>query len=155
MEVAVVRGDLLEQNTEAIVNAWNRNVIPWWLLIPTGVSGAIKKHGGFQPFIELGRMGPIPLGQCVKTSAGKLSYKCIFHVASINLLWCASRYSIYNSVINSTEMAVKSGIKSIAFPILGAGAGGISVEQAESIMLDAFREMNYDVQVVLVRFEKK
>ena len=27
--VRVVEGDLLEQETEAIVNTWNRNIIPW------------------------------------------------------------------------------------------------------------------------------
>jgi hypothetical protein len=26
-------GDLLDQPVEAIVNAWNRNFIPWWLLL--------------------------------------------------------------------------------------------------------------------------
>ncbi len=39
--VRIVEGDLLEQRVDAIVNAWNRNVIPWWLLLPQGVSGAI------------------------------------------------------------------------------------------------------------------
>jgi hypothetical protein len=33
-----------------------------WLLLPQGVSGAIKKRAGLGPFRELGRMGPIPLG---------------------------------------------------------------------------------------------
>lgn len=59
MNVTIVDGDLLDQNVEVIVNAWNRNIIPWWLLIPQGVSGAIKKRGGLQPFRELGRMGAI------------------------------------------------------------------------------------------------
>lgn len=40
-------GDLLDQDVEVIVNAWNRNIIPWWLLIPQGVSGAIKKRAGY------------------------------------------------------------------------------------------------------------
>jgi hypothetical protein len=35
----VIEGDLLEQDVEVIVNAWNRNIIPWWLLLPQGVSG--------------------------------------------------------------------------------------------------------------------
>lgn len=34
----IVDGDLLDQDVEVIVNAWNRNVIPWWLLLPQGVS---------------------------------------------------------------------------------------------------------------------
>ena len=46
MNLDIVDGDLLDQDVEVIVNAWNRNVIPWWLLIPQGVSGAIKKRGG-------------------------------------------------------------------------------------------------------------
>lgn len=44
--VEVVEGDLLDQNVDVIVNAWNRNIIPWWLLLPQGVSGAIKRRGG-------------------------------------------------------------------------------------------------------------
>jgi len=27
-----------------IVNAWNRNSIPWWLLLPQGVSAAIMRE---------------------------------------------------------------------------------------------------------------
>ena len=50
VEVRIVEGDLLNQETEAIVNAWNRNIIPWWLLLPQGVSGAIKRRAGLEPF---------------------------------------------------------------------------------------------------------
>ena len=82
-EVRVVQGDLLEQDVEVIVNAWNRNFIPWWLLLPQGVSGAIKRKGGTQPFKEVGRHGMLPLGAAVLTSAGKLSFKGIIHVAGI------------------------------------------------------------------------
>ena len=46
MDYEVVDGDLLEQSADVIVNAWNRNVIPWWLLLPQGVSGAIKRRAG-------------------------------------------------------------------------------------------------------------
>jgi O-acetyl-ADP-ribose deacetylase (regulator of RNase III) len=62
MEIEIVNGDLLDQDVDVIVNAWNRNIIPWWLLLPQGVSGAIKKRGGYAPFRELGKHGPIPLG---------------------------------------------------------------------------------------------
>ena len=66
---SVIEGNLLDQDVDVIVNAWNRNIIPWWLLLPQGVSGAIKKRGGYQPFVELGKRGPIPLGGAVLTSA--------------------------------------------------------------------------------------
>ena len=34
MKPIVVEGDLLEQRVDVIVNPWNRNIIPWWLLLP-------------------------------------------------------------------------------------------------------------------------
>lgn len=43
MNITTMFGDLLEQNVDVIVNTWNRNLFPWWLLLPQGVSGAIKK----------------------------------------------------------------------------------------------------------------
>ena len=90
----VIDGDLLEQKADVIVNAWNRNVIPWWLLLPQGVSGAIKRRAGLAPFRELARRGPMPLGSAVLTAAGNLPYAGIIHVAGINLLWRASERSI-------------------------------------------------------------
>jgi O-acetyl-ADP-ribose deacetylase len=49
------------------------------------VSGAIKRRGGYAPFRELGKKGPIPLGGAVATGPGKLPYKAIIHVAGINM----------------------------------------------------------------------
>ena len=57
MELQIVEGDLLDQDVDVIVNAWNRNIIPWWLLLPQGVSGAIKKRAGYGPFKNCERWG--------------------------------------------------------------------------------------------------
>src|SRR5256885_13525477 len=101
MEIRITDGDLLDQDVEVIVNAWNRNIIPWWLLLPQGVSGAIKRRAGYKPFFELGRAGPIALGSAVLTSAGRLPFKAIIHVAGINMLWRASAQSIQGSVTSA------------------------------------------------------
>ena len=61
MNLRIVDGDLLDQQVDVIVNAWNRNIIPWWLLLPQGVSGAIKRRAGLAPVRELGKLGAIPL----------------------------------------------------------------------------------------------
>lgn len=124
MNVPLVNGDLLDQNVDVIVNAWNRNIIPWWLLIPQGVSGAIKKRAGLQPFRELGRLGTIPLGGAVETTAGKLPFKSIIHVAGINLLWRSSERSIRDSICNAIAIASAWRYRSIAIPLIGAGSGG-------------------------------
>src|SRR5579862_3643179 len=136
MRVRVVDGDLLEQETDAIVNAWNRNVIPWWLLLPQGVSGAIKRRAGLEPFRELARHGPIPLGGAVHTSAGRLPYRAILHVAGINLLWRASARSISDSVRNAVRLAEELGLRSLALPLIGAGSGGFDAASAERVILN-------------------
>src|SRR6478672_13398421 len=112
MDFEVVEGDLLDQNVDVIVNAWNRNIIPWWLLLPQGVSGAIKKRGGIRPFQEVAKHGPIPLGGAVLTSAGRLPFKAIVHVAGINLLLRASERSIRDSVRNALDLAREKGFQS-------------------------------------------
>ena len=89
MHVEIVDGDLLDQDVEVIVNAWNRNIIPWWLLLPQGVSGAIKRRAGLAPFRELGKLGPIPLGGAVLTTAGRLPHKAI--IQAIDTKFCQKR----------------------------------------------------------------
>ena len=151
--VEVVEGDLLDQDVEAIVNAWNRNIIPWWLLLPQGVSGAIKRRAGKVPFKEVGRHGSIPLGGAVLTSAGKLPFKGIIHVAGINMFWRASERSIRNSVKNAVGLAHQKGFKSIAFPLIGAGSGGFDQDQSKSLMLDELGKLDFAMVVKVVVFK--
>jgi O-acetyl-ADP-ribose deacetylase (regulator of RNase III) len=152
--VTVVEGDLLDQDVEVIVNAWNRNIIPWWLLLPQGVSGAIKRRGGTAPFKEVSRHGSIPLGGAVLTSAGKLPFKGIIHVAGINMLWRASERSIRDSVKNAVALAHQKGFKSIAFPLIGAGSGSFNQEQAKALMLEELRKLDVPMTVKVVVFKR-
>lgn len=152
-KVQVVEGDLLDQEVEVIVNAWNRNIIPWWLLVPHGVSGAIKRRGGIQPFKELARYGPMPLGSARLTSAGRLPFKGIIHVAGIDMFWRASERSIRDSVKNAVALAEEKGFASIAFPVIGAGAGGFDEERAKALMLDVFTHMKPPMVVKVVVFK--
>ena len=154
MQVQIVDGDLLDQPVEAIVNAWNRNIIPWWLLIPQGVSGAIKKRGGLAPFREVARHGPIPLGQAVATGAGRLPFKLIIHVAGINLLWRASERSIRDSVSNALQVARARGVRSLALPLIGAGSGGFDEDRVLSIMAAALEPERDDLEVRIVRYRR-
>ncbi len=152
MEIRVVNGDLLEQKVEVIVNAWNRNIIPWWLLIPQGVSGAIKRRGGYAPFRELGRKGPIPLGGAVLTGAGTLPFKGIIHAAGIDMLWRASERSIRESVSNSMKIVSQERFASVAFPIIGAGSGGFNASSALAVMRDAFKSIHSNADASIVQF---
>ena len=154
MMPSIVEGDLLDQDVDVIVNAWNRNLIPWWLLLPQGVSRAIKRQAGTEPFKELARYGSIPLGHAVLTSAGRLPYKAIIHVAGINLLWRASEYSIRKSVASAIELAEARNFDSIAFPAIRSGSGGIDAEKSLEIMANEVDIIRPRIQVTLVRYRK-
>ncbi len=150
MDLKIVEGDLLEQEVEVIVNPWNRNVIPWWLLLPQGVSGAIKKRGGTGPFKELAKKGVIPLGGAVETSAGFLHYKSIIHVAAINFFWISTEKSIIESVHSAMEIVKSKGYVSVAFPLIGAGTGGSNQEIVLRLMRDTLSYIQYDGYVRIV-----
>jgi Predicted phosphatase homologous to the C-terminal domain of histone macroH2A1 len=151
-EVRVVEDDLLGQDVEVIVNAWNRNLFPHWLLWPQGVSGAIRRRAGPAPFREVARHGLMSLGAAVLTSAGRLPFQGIIHVAGIGLLWTASEKSIRLSTRNALALAAGR-FQSIALPLIGAGTGGGKEDQVEQLMLEEIEASNFPGQVILVRFK--
>ncbi|HWA29254.1 MAG TPA: macro domain-containing protein [Lacunisphaera sp.] len=154
MQLTTSEGDLFDQKVEVIVNAWNRNLIPWWLLLPQGVAGAIKRRAGEEPFRELAPHGPIPLGGAVETGPGRLPFRAIIHVAGIDLLWRSSEQATRECVRNALHLARRKGYRSIAFPLIGAGVGGFSPERALEILQDAARQTDYDGEVRFVRFDR-
>lgn len=149
-EPEIVRGDLLDQRVEAIVNAWNRNFIPWWLLLPQGVSGAIKRRGGYQPFRELGRLGVLRPGDAVITSAGRLPYRAIIHVAALSAWWRSSEAIIAAGVRNALQVAAGQGFSSVALPLLGSGTGGVAVERSLAVTEAEVRGAAFGGRVVIV-----
>ena len=149
MRLQIIDGDLLEQPVEVIVNPWNRNVIPWWLLLPQGVSGAIKRRGGYEPFRELAKHGPIRLGDAMLTSAGQLPYRGIIHVAGINLLWRATEASIRCSVRSAMRIAEQEKFASVAFPVIGAGSGGFRRERALELTQAELSEIDSPITVII------
>jgi len=155
LKLEILEGDLLDQDVEVIVNAWNRNIIPWWLLIPQGVSGAIKKRAGHEPFRELGKMGAIPLGGAVVTGAGRLPHQAIIHVAGISMLWRSSERSIRDSVRSAMRIAVERGYRSIAFPLIGAGTGGSRQDRVLEMMKDELSRLEFDGEVRIVKYASK
>lgn len=154
MKPKIVTGDLFDQPVECIVNSWNRNIIPTWLLVPHGVSGAMKMRAGKATFKELRSKGPLKLGGAVATAPGNLQqFRCIIHVASIDLFAKSSENAIQDSVRNAMKLADEMSIKTIAFPMLGSGSGRFPPERAESLMIETFAELDYPIEVTLVRYD--
>jgi len=153
MKAELITGNILDQNVEVIVNSWNRNIIPWWLLLPQGVSSAIKRSGGVEPFKEISKYGSIPLGEARLTNPGALSFKAIIHVAGINMFWIATKYSVKQSVISAMQIVNEKNFESVAFPLIGSGSGNRGKEWSLNLMTGALESINSNAQVVFVSYD--
>jgi O-acetyl-ADP-ribose deacetylase (regulator of RNase III) len=90
----------------------------------------------------------------VATSAGRLPFKAIIHVAGIGLLWRASQKSIQDSTRNALEKATELGMSSVAMPLIGAGTGGVRPADVEAWMSQAVTESAFLGEVVIVRYRR-
>jgi O-acetyl-ADP-ribose deacetylase (regulator of RNase III) len=90
----------------------------------------------------------------VLTSAGRLPYKGIIHVAGIDMFWRSSEASIRESVRNAMSIACREGYGSVAFPLIGAGSGGAAAETVKRIMLGELSGIRYEGSVYVVRFRR-
>ena len=151
--IEIINGDLLDLDVEVIVNPWNRNLIPFYYLVCQGVSKAIKKRVGIEPFKEVQKHGIVPLGTALITNSGNSKFKNIIHVAGINLLYQSSEYAIRKSVRNAMKVALEHNIKSIGFPIIGSGTGGLDKEKALEYMISELDKINGDIKVVIAKYE--
>jgi O-acetyl-ADP-ribose deacetylase (regulator of RNase III) len=135
MEITLVKADIAQQDADAIVNAANNHL---WM--GAGVAGAIKRAGGREIEDEAVAKGPIPIGEAAVTGAGRLKARYVIHAAVMGRDLRTDADKIRQATQNSLRRADELALKSIAFPALGTGVGGFSLEECARIMLDVVRE---------------
>ncbi len=118
-------GDITELAVDVIANAANSDL---WM--GSGVAGAIKSKGGQQIEDEALSMGPIRPGEAVMTTAGALPSKYVIHCAGMPPGGRATYWKVLSSVQAALNIASEHNLKSIAFPAIGAGVGGLTEEQS-------------------------
>ena len=128
--ISILQGDITAVEADAIVNAANNRL---WM--GGGVAGAIKRKGGKSIEDEAVRLGPIPIGEAVATTAGNLNAKYVIHAAGMGTDLRTDEEKIKNATLNSLIKADELGIESIAFPSIGTGVGGFPMDKAADIML--------------------
>jgi O-acetyl-ADP-ribose deacetylase (regulator of RNase III) len=132
LEIELYQGSITELDGEVdvLVNAANTHL---WM--GAGVAGAIKRKGGREIETEAVRKGPVPLGEVVTTSAGKLCCKFVIHAAGMELGGRATEGSVRDSTRNSLLRAEELSLESIALPAIGTGVGGLLLEEAARVQL--------------------
>lgn len=153
MRIFIKNGDITtyENKVDVIVNAWNKNFVPRFLLGTSGVSKAIFNKSGREPYKELKQKGLLKLGEAVITSSGALKCKALIHVAGINTFWKATENSIRESTSNALKLLIKQKYRSIAIPLIGSGSGGYEKEESLKFIkaeCKKFNHHNIDVYII-------
>lgn len=130
-----MKGDITEVEVDAIVNAANNE-----LILGGGVAGAIGRKGGPRIQEECDRIGPIRLGEAAVTTAGNLKAYYVIHAASMEMGEQTTAKNLRSSTRNSLLRAEEKGFKTIAFPALGTGIAGFSMEECANIMISEVLE---------------
>jgi len=129
--LALMRGNIVEVQADAIVNAANSG-----LRGGGGVDGAIHRAGGPSIMEECRKIGGCTTGEAVVTTAGRLPAKYVFH--AVGPIYNGSLdderllTSAYQCCLNLAE---QHQVKSIAFPSLSTGIYGYPLELAAPIAL--------------------
>ncbi|MCX7981973.1 MAG: O-acetyl-ADP-ribose deacetylase [Syntrophales bacterium] len=148
--LVLVKGDITEEETDAIVNAANSR-----LAGGGGVDGAIHRAGGPSIMEECRKIGGCPTGQAVITSAGNLKARYVIHaVGPIYQGGTKGEEKLLRSAYEeSLKLASKKGLKSISFPALSAGAYGYPLDEAARVALQAVIDYLKTTEgIELVRF---
>jgi O-acetyl-ADP-ribose deacetylase (regulator of RNase III) len=132
--VLIIRGDLVEQEVDAIVNAANND-----LQLGGGVAGAIRRAGGPSIQDECDAHGPVRVGEAAITGAGSLRARYVIHAASMSLGGRTTRSSLKSSMDDVFRLARKHEVKTIAVPAVGTGIAGFPIDECARVMAGSLR----------------
>ncbi len=143
----IIRGDITKQDTEAIVNAANKQLAPGG-----GVAGAIHRAAGPELWEECKKIGGCETGEAKITGGYNLAARYVIHtVGPVYNNTSENARDLENCYLNSLSLAVRHGIKSISFPAISTGIFGYPLEEAAEVSLRAvikFLEENNKPEVV-------
>lgn len=105
-----------------------------------GIAGALRSAGGSEIEQEAMAKAPIPIGEAVLTTAGKLPFKYVIHAPTMRQ---PSQPTTGDNVRRATLAAVMCadayGVKVLAMPGMGTGVGGVAVQTAADVMVETLR----------------
>ena len=134
----MVRGNLLEEPVDVIVNAANGH-----LAHGGGVAGIISRAAGAALQSEsdslVQKTGPFPTGSAVATSAGKLPFKAVIHAVGPRYGEGDEERKLKQALTAAFALAAERGWQSVAFPAVSAGIFSVPLDICARAYLAAAR----------------
>ena len=157
MSVTFIRGDITKLNVDAIVNAANNE-----LRGGGGVDGAIHAAAGAEQLHAFCKtLGGCPTGEAKLSPGFNLPAKFIIH--TVGPVWRGGNYHektlLTSCYIRSLELAQQHKCKTVAFPLISAGAYGYPYDDALQIAYDScqrfLHETKADMEVFIVLYQRE
>lgn len=140
-QISCIQGNIVEQETDAIVNAANRQ-----LFGGSGVCGAIFDAAGYDEMTEAcKKYGHCETGDAVITPGFKLPAKYVIHTVGPVYGENENDAELLRSCYwQSLNLAEEKSLSSIAFPLISTGIYGYPKEEAVRIAIDSIKEFFND-----------
>jgi O-acetyl-ADP-ribose deacetylase (regulator of RNase III) len=148
--IELVRGDITEQEVDAIVNAANTT-----LLGGGGVDGAIHRAGGPAILAACRTLGGCATGDAKITTGGRLAARHVIH--AVGPVYRNGRSgeaaALASAYRRSLEIASQHGVRRVAFPSISTGAYRYPILDAARVALTTvIAYLRVHAEIELVRF---
>jgi len=134
IRIVLLEGDITDESVDAIVNAANS-----YLILGSGVAGAIRAKGGPSIAAECEAHGPVDVGAAAITGAGDLSARFVIHAAGMPPGGQVSEENLKSTLQASLELAEQNECRTISIPAIGGGVGGLSLQTCAEVSLAEVR----------------
>jgi O-acetyl-ADP-ribose deacetylase (regulator of RNase III) len=147
--IEVVQGDIANLRASVIL----RPVSAEW----DPVSAAARRleiGAGPELLEQCEKLGDLPVGSAVLTSAGRLDADYIVHAIVRSVDEQASESTVQRALQNALRRCVEWSLETLALPPMGTGAGNLDAEDAAAIMvpvlLEHMRDADFPAKVSIV-----